>query len=31
MNSAYFLHADCEAVIYGQTNIILYVFDLLDP
>ena len=29
MNSADFLHADCEAVIFGQTDIVLYIFESL--
>ena len=27
MNWAYFLHADCDAIIFGKTNIVLYIFD----
>ena len=22
-----FLHADCDAIIFGKTNILLYIFD----
>ena len=31
MNSADFLHADCEAIIFGQTDIVLYIFDFKMP
>ena len=25
--SFFFLHADCDAIIFGKTNIVLYIFD----
>ena len=31
MNSADFLHADCEAIIFGQTDIVLYNFGFKIP
>ena len=31
MDWADFLHADCDVIIFGKTNIILYIFDFKMP